>query len=122
MKLKALPVTSLEDVTLDFEQLQTLDILNLTAESVLQLAVAGTKRQVAFGLVGITFSASQSGSGTITHNLGRTPGAVLLTWNLAPGSGVVLGADTFTTTTAVAHGWNTAVLTGTFNASYLVIG
>lgn len=36
MKFKALPVTSLEDVTLDLEQLQGKDILDRTAENMLE--------------------------------------------------------------------------------------
>jgi hypothetical protein len=69
MKFKALPVTSLEDATLDFEQLQTLDILNLTAESVLQLAVTGTKRKVAFGQTTCVGGSSVA----VPHGLGVVP-------------------------------------------------
>jgi hypothetical protein len=36
VRFRAVPVTSLEDATLNFEQLQTLDILNRTAENTLQ--------------------------------------------------------------------------------------
>lgn len=76
MRFKALPVTSLEDVTLDLEQLSALDVLDLTGESVLQLAVTGTKRKVAFGMVPIAFTASGvSATSTVSHGLGAVPSA-----------------------------------------------
>jgi len=80
MRFKSLPVTSLEDATVNFEQLSALDVLNLTGESVLQLAVTGTKRVASFGLGSASFTASNiSSQPTITHGLGRTPLVVLIT-------------------------------------------
>lgn len=75
------------------------------------------------GIVPITFAGpSQLGTGTITHGLGRVPLAVLLGWEFAPGSVIALGSDTYTASTALAHGWCASSLAGTFNAAWIVAG
>jgi hypothetical protein len=124
MKFKADPVTSLEDATLNFEQLQTLDILNLTAESVLQLAVTGTRRRVAFGSQSLTFSASVSATpATVTHGLGVTPIAVVATPVIATSTTVVaayvasLGASSF-----VLNSTASVALTGSQSYLWIAIG
>jgi hypothetical protein len=90
MKFPNLPVTSLEDATHDFEQLQTKDILNLTAEGVLQLAVAGTTRRVSFGSQLLNFPTAQAATNTnVTHHLGVNPAAVVVTLAQSPGTMMV---------------------------------
>lgn len=70
MKFKALPVTSLEDATLDLEQLQV--VLNT---GILQLAVSGTGRKIAIGTATLTWPGGSvdSGQAVVAHGLGVVP-------------------------------------------------
>lgn len=73
MRFKALPVTSLEDATVDFEQLQTRAILDSTAQNFMQLLTAGTSRFTS-GTGTCTFTAaSNTPSVNVSHGLGKVP-------------------------------------------------
>jgi hypothetical protein len=122
MKFGNLPVTSLEDATHDFEQLQTKDILNLTAESVLQLASTGTARKVNGGTSSFSFTASATSAVvTITHGLGTTPSLVILT---CQNIGTLLSPfyGTFTSTNFPAVAMAASAITATVPFSWLAIG
>jgi hypothetical protein len=88
VQFRALPIIDFEDATLDFEQLQTLDVLNLTAETVLQLVVSG-KLALAVGSQSFNGSATNAIGLTVVTGLGRTVSAFL------PISGATTGGDWF---------------------------
>ena len=73
MKFKALPVTSLEDATIDFEQLSSRTILDSSATNFLQLLAAGTSRFTS-GTGSVVFTAaSNTPSVAVAHGLGVKP-------------------------------------------------
>jgi len=75
MKFKSLPVTSLEDATVNFEQLQTLDILNKTSKNFAQLPSAAKKVYQDTTVTGLTWpGGTPQTSFTFTHGL-ATPAA-----------------------------------------------
>ena len=98
MKFKSLPVTSLEDVTVDLEQLSTRTILDSTPTSFVQLPAA-KKLAHDSGSVAVTFTASNTSASTvITHSIGRTPTAITLTAMTSPVFASVLAATSSTIT------------------------
>lgn len=71
MKPKALPVTSLEDATINFEQLQTRTILDSTPTSFVQLATAKVVKTV-MGTATVTWAGASAASGSTAVTFGTT--------------------------------------------------
>lgn len=114
MKFKSLPITSLEDATVDFEQLGTLDILNKTSKNFLQLAGVPATVKLSWGVFATgTGSVANAGSGdwslsglgvgsaTINYPARAVIPAVLLTVYTAAGFNGYAEAVTVSTTQAV---------------------
>ena len=91
MKFKALPVTDLTDVTLDFEQL--------------------APKVPATGSVAISWSASATATVTINHGLGHTPTWFSLSLLLS-GQTAYLQATSVTATSIAVTGTAAASFTG----------
>lgn len=123
MQLPAVPPASWEDLTLNFDTLQSvLSKPSAQALAFLQLASAAN-RKLAFGSVTITFSANTNASTTVTHGLGTTPVIAVMTLAQSPGSSMVtpwvtsLGASTF-----VAEATLSAAATGGVLFYWVAIG
>lgn len=103
MRFKALPVNSLEDATLDFEQIQVLNPLSSSKNlsDVTSQAAALQNLGVRRGTVTFTFSASAtSGAQTVTHGFQVAPTAIVLTPSSSNFVGAVVTAVAATTFTA----------------------
>lgn len=94
------------------------------AGTLLELAVTGTGRKIAFGTVSVAFAASPSSStATITHGLGTTPAVVLATMRgLGPGVAVYPVTGSVGATTFQVQGEATAAITATVTIDWLAIG
>lgn len=123
MKFPFQILNGLDDAQQNFEALESLDILDQTAESVLQLAVTGTKRKIAFGTVSLTFTASTtSAAASVSHGLGVAPVGVWLQLGALTAVGGAVTATSSSTFTAQAFTTNVATVTGTVPFYWLAIG
>jgi hypothetical protein len=90
--------------------------------SYVQLGAGNPEATLAFGGAEINFGGTDSGTVTVTHNMGRTPGVALAGSMQAPADVISFNCDTFTETTFLITGQAVAPPGGPFLLGWIALG
>jgi hypothetical protein len=100
-----------------------IDTANVKPGYFLELLTTGTRRRTAFGQTTLAFAASNFATVVITHGLGITPVAVLLTpFDASTSFFASTSVRSSTSFTIRGRIYNDAVVTSSFSIDWLAIG